>query len=318
MEERYKVGYVILHFNSIDDTYDAIESVKDLLEDDDIIIVVDNCSKNGTGKVLQNHYEDDKRVDVVLNEKNLGFAKGNNVGIGIALNHYACDFIVVMNNDVVIEQKEFRKHILDAYRNYAFAVLGPQVRDSSGWIYTSNPRKEVFTKHIHVIRGIILNLARLILTYLGFAKFVYKLECRLNENKSKSKKIEKNKNTESKNSAKESSEHKEEYVPNCERIVENMRIHGCCFVLSRRYTDLFPGLNPQTFLYLEEDILYNRCRNNDLKILYYPNAVIVHKGQPGIDSGTDKASIKAKCFKYKKQFGSFLVLYGEISKKKIK
>jgi len=293
--QKFKIGYVILHYNSIDDTYDAVESVLCLLEDDDIIVVVDNGSKNGTGKELQSHYAKEKRVVLALSDKNVGFAKGNNIGIEIALKNYDCDFIVVMNNDVIIEQKEFRKHVIDAYCTYEFAVMGPQVRDSSGWIYTSNPREETFTKRIHVIRGIIFNFARLILTYIGFEKFVYKLECRLNENGTK-----------------------EGYVPKCKRIVENMRVHGCCFVLSRRYTDLFPGLNPKTFLYLEEDILYNRCRNNDLMVLYYPNAVIVHKGQASTGNGAEKNSIKDKCFKYKKQFRSFLVLYGEISNKKNK
>ncbi len=39
------------------------------------IIIIDNFSNNGTGEQLQNFIKDDEEIDVLINDKNLGFAK---------------------------------------------------------------------------------------------------------------------------------------------------------------------------------------------------------------------------------------------------
>lgn len=44
------------------------------------IIIVDNCSPNGSGKQLEKMYSKCINITVIINEENQGFAKGNNLG----------------------------------------------------------------------------------------------------------------------------------------------------------------------------------------------------------------------------------------------
>lgn len=56
------------------------------------IILVDNASTDGSPAWVSAHYPEAR---VVVNERNLGFAAGNNVGLGIARG----EFLVLLNND---------------------------------------------------------------------------------------------------------------------------------------------------------------------------------------------------------------------------
>ena len=63
---------------------------------DFVLVVVDNASKDQTRALLER--TDRTRMQVLLNEANLGVAEGNNQGIEIALAH-GCDRILLLNND---------------------------------------------------------------------------------------------------------------------------------------------------------------------------------------------------------------------------
>ena len=72
-----KVGYVVLHYLSIKDTIKCVDSIKKAHgEEQFYIAVIDNASPNGTGETLAKYYEEEENVSVVLNSKNIGFAKG--------------------------------------------------------------------------------------------------------------------------------------------------------------------------------------------------------------------------------------------------
>ena len=74
-----KFAFVILHYNVLEETEKCIESIKTRCDADDYaIIVVDNKSPNDSGSILNKKYADDTKVAVILNDKNLGFANGNN------------------------------------------------------------------------------------------------------------------------------------------------------------------------------------------------------------------------------------------------
>jgi GT2 family glycosyltransferase len=59
------------------------------------VILVDNASTDGSVDVVRNRFP---AVEVIVNEKNLGFAEGNNVGIRRALERKA-DYVVLLNPD---------------------------------------------------------------------------------------------------------------------------------------------------------------------------------------------------------------------------
>jgi len=109
--KRIKIGIVIINYNGKDDTLECLDSMHILMSDPRFVVrifLVDNNSKIAIDKS-----ELDKIVpDVVLiqNERNEGFAEGNNIGIRSALD-YNSDYIILLNNDTVLVDDSFSRLI---------------------------------------------------------------------------------------------------------------------------------------------------------------------------------------------------------------
>ena len=87
-----KVTAVVLSWNGKEDTLACLRSLEGEAVD---VIVVDNASEDGTAEAVTG-------VEVIRNERNLGYAGGMNVGIHRALEQGA-DAVLLLNNDVEIE-----------------------------------------------------------------------------------------------------------------------------------------------------------------------------------------------------------------------
>ena len=133
------VCFVILHYMALEETILCVESIRGSVEGEKKIIVVDNCSPNGSIKGLEEKYKDAGDVDVLETGENLGFAKGNNFGYAYAVREYSPDFVVVMNNDMEIRQKDFIGQIYRSFEEYRFAVMGPDIY-STKKKYHQNPQ----------------------------------------------------------------------------------------------------------------------------------------------------------------------------------
>ena len=96
-----KIVFVILHYLAIDETYKSVDSIEKKIDTDMYkIVIVDNASPDKSGALLKEHYKNDDHVEVLLNQENLGFARGNNVGFRCAEKTWNPSYIVLMNNDV--------------------------------------------------------------------------------------------------------------------------------------------------------------------------------------------------------------------------
>ena len=107
--------YIILHYKVYDETVSCVKSIQESNCNQKKIIIIDNFSNNGTGEQLQEFYKDDEEIDVLINDKNLGFARGNNVAYQYSKFKYKPDFIVIMNNDVEIETNNFEEKVSEIY-----------------------------------------------------------------------------------------------------------------------------------------------------------------------------------------------------------
>ena len=147
------VVFVILHYMALEETIACVESILNNIEGEKKIVVVDNASPNGSIDGLRKKYDVNPDVDVVETGENLGFAKGNNFGYRFAVDKYSPEFIVVMNNDMEITQKEFISGIFKSYEDYQYFIMGPDVY-STKKKYHQNPQtrpkpteEEVRIKH---------------------------------------------------------------------------------------------------------------------------------------------------------------------------
>jgi GT2 family glycosyltransferase len=93
-----KVYTVILNWNNHEDTRRCLQSLEKAAYANLAIIVVDNGSGDGSGRLL---HEEFSNLRFIFNDKNLGFARGCNVGIRAALEDEECSYVLLLNNDAV-------------------------------------------------------------------------------------------------------------------------------------------------------------------------------------------------------------------------
>lgn len=112
-----KVSVILVNYNNNNDTLECIESLKHCLYNNLDIIVVDNASKSQD--LLENNIS--KEVTLIKSDLNLGFSGGNNLGILYAMEHGA-DYVVLLNNDTVVE-KNFVTELLNSAQRHPDAGI---------------------------------------------------------------------------------------------------------------------------------------------------------------------------------------------------
>lgn len=253
-----KIGYVILNYMTYQDSINCVNSIL-AIDGQKIIVVVDNGSTNESYSLLLNQYKDISNVFVIRNENNIGFAKGNNIGINYIMSGNACDFIVVLNSDTLIKQKNFAYIIEEEYNYSEFDVLGPQIQTVDGDISSNPVSTRMLTKN-KILFLIMKRLIKLSLNYIKLNRFVN--DCGVGN-------------------------HNLEEFNNNKRY-ENVKLHGACLIFSKKYLEKFEAFDSDTFLYFEEEILYKKIVKYGLKSVYLPELKIMH-----LEDGTSKAITKS-------------------------
>ena len=92
------------------------------------IIVVNDCSPDGSLKIIQEYIKKDKRITLVNKEKNEGLASARNSGLEIAKGEY----ILHIDSDDWIEQNYFKDMYELAIKNNADIIVSDFYTDYSG------------------------------------------------------------------------------------------------------------------------------------------------------------------------------------------
>lgn len=249
--------FVILHYLTAVDTVEAVASIKQY-EKESQIVIVDNASGNGTFERLKEIYKGDRCVDVISASNNVGFANGNNLGIKYAREHYSPDFICLINNDILLIE-EVSSKIEQEYLRSHFSVLGPMIYTANGRCNDNPGRSQPMGKEE----------LRVLINYLNIMIFANKIhmgtlfESLYNDLRRIRRKFRRGKSD---------NRHKTYLVRE-----ENVQLHGCFLVLSKRFFEYFDGLYSGTFLYMEEDILFWQLRQKNLTSVYLPDIHVFHK-----------------------------------------
>ncbi len=125
--------FVVLHYCAPEMTAECIDSIrKRIIYGSYRIVIVDNASPDDSGIALQERYSGCADVHVLLNETNEGFARGNNAGYRYAVENLHPDFLIAINNDVLMLQPDFLARIESIYYERNFHVLGPDILNPDG------------------------------------------------------------------------------------------------------------------------------------------------------------------------------------------
>ncbi len=109
MKEK-KVAIVILTCNQKKMLEETLESVLSETNYKNYkIYLVDNGSEDNHGKMVLKKFP---KVDVTRNDENLGFSKGNNIGIKKAKKDFSPEYFVLMNDDMEILDKNWLKKMI--------------------------------------------------------------------------------------------------------------------------------------------------------------------------------------------------------------
>lgn len=262
------ISFVILHYMSLEETIQCVASIKTRVDTLDFrIVIVDNASPNFSGALLQEKYIGDQYVTVIVNNFNLGFANGNNVGFQYAKYVLNSRFIVLLNNDTYLIQDDFFRTVLTEYMQSKFSVMGPRVYTPNASCNTNPVRDLVYTERQLFIM-IWANFKILLLHYLHLEEIVPKIKVRL-------MKALGLRRTSPINVI-------ESMSPDYRQV--NVQLHGCCLVFSPNYVKMFDGIDSRTFMFLEEDILFTQMQKMKMVMVYNPDLKIFHLEDVSTDS----------------------------------
>lgn len=113
------VYIIVLTWNHVSDTIECLRSVLDLDYPRVNIVVVDNASTDGTIALVEEQFP---QVKILKNQKNLGYAEGNNIGCQYALKKGA-DYVFILNNDTIVHP-DCLKYLVEDLETNSHAAAG--------------------------------------------------------------------------------------------------------------------------------------------------------------------------------------------------
>ncbi len=282
------VAFIILNYKSTNDTLECIDSINSIKTDIlKKIIVVDNASLNEEDKKII----DKKADDLLLLDENVGYAKGNNYGCKFAIDKYSPDFLLVINSDIIINEKNFIDNIYVLYDKYNFDILGPKILPDD----TNSVNPFPAYKTLDEVNERINYTKKLIRIYENpILRNILKLYLNI---KRKFR--------------------KEVYLKNGEKDIVGCPLHGCALIFSKKYYEKFNDVfYDKTFLFHEEEFLYYRCVKANLVSLYSNQIKLIHKEGQSLNKSF-KVNYKKEIFRNKEILKSLLLLKDVMEKNEL-
>lgn len=239
------ITVVVLHYENIKDTKECLDSLKKYLNDtkNNInVVVVDNGSIKEKTAAIEEDYVNDK-IYFIESGRNLGFAKGNNIGFHYAKYELHSDIIILANNDLIFKQVDFMNQIAKEMIENHIDVAGPRIISLVDH-KNQNPVPYAHPDLVSVNKRIFKLHVLKIMCYFGVDKFFQTIFSRKYSTDVKS---------------------------------DNYQLHGACLIMANNYVKNYDGLYPKTFMYMEEDILKYITKRDNLIMKYFDGAEVFHK-----------------------------------------
>lgn len=121
-----QLSIIILNYNVRYFLELCILSVQNAIQNLDAeIIVVDNNSQDDSCAMMKQRFSNIKLIE---NKENLGFPKGNNIGVAQATGEYIC----ILNPDTVVGEDTFTKVLAFATKQQNLGIVGVKLIDGTG------------------------------------------------------------------------------------------------------------------------------------------------------------------------------------------
>ena len=144
MDKTLKTSIILLNWNGKENTIKCLESLKTLNYPNYETIIVDNASSDDSVEVISHKFPS---VILITNQKNLGFAEGNNTGIRYALERET-DYVFLLNNDAIVDEETVTELVQTAESDNKIGILGSKI-----YFYHTPERIQSAGAHIDVKTG---------------------------------------------------------------------------------------------------------------------------------------------------------------------
>lgn len=292
-----KLAFVILNYGTYPETVDCVQSIRkhiDVMPQEYHITIVDNGSSDDSVARLRDDYAAESNIDIIETGENVGFAKGNNIGIRHVNQNYFPDYIVILNSDTELIQDDLYKKLSSEYERSGFALLGPMMLTGDGrcndspWQPMSREAAEKRLDGLKRREKQIMNGTFFLCSFIQKVKKSFLL-----------------------NSDRDTIHIHGDFW----KYQTQVELQGAFLVFSQKAFKYIEGFDERTFLYYEEQLLYLALIRAKQTIVYDPRICIYHKD----GCATSKAAGKKKqkrLFQIRCNIESIQVLIGEMDKQK--
>lgn len=255
-------AFIILNYNTWEMTIRCVESIFETCKHDYTIYIVDNGSLNDSYQNLKQQFNNQKNV-IVIQSENLGYARGNNIGIRQAIKD-GHDFITIANNDVIFLEESVDRMCSFLEKNPDVAVAAPYILSPEGELQNLPSLKPISIPDYFLYNTKLSNFAS------AKRKRQYHLDYYLTGDFIK-----------------------DDPIP-------IYKFSGCCFMARGDMLEKIGWFDEHTFLYYEEDILSHKMYKAGYKAYYLPEAKIVH--HHGLTTGKDNLFVDTEMLKSEMYF----------------
>lgn len=251
-----KFGIVILNYMNYKDTIELIDSIENQTLKNIPVIIIDNFSNNDSVREISNRICNLPNYKLISTDKNLGFAKGNNIGIEYLNNTLNIFNVLLCNNDLIFFEEDYLQKISELKLDSNIGALGTKIigsdklnQNPKNWKYDKESIKKNIFNYENQKKYSYTNLKKYLLNS-NLGKFIWKIKTKKND------KIQKRTSG---------------------LLTEQEILHGACILLTQNYFKVYPGIYPETFLYGEEIILNIFLNKANLKKQYLSDISVYHK-----------------------------------------
>ena len=120
--EEPSVCVIIVHYKGSDMLKRCLESLFNTNYQNFHVILVNNGSDDDLHKYVAGFYE--RKVKLIKSDNNLGFAAGSN----LALRQVRADYVVLLNDDVIVDPNWLAELVYEAERDHTIGACQPKLR----------------------------------------------------------------------------------------------------------------------------------------------------------------------------------------------
>ena len=238
-----KIAIVILNYMNYEDTIACVNCALNQTYNNYEIIIVDNGSSNQSYNILYFIFGNCPKITLLHSKKNLGFARGNNIGIKYARTKGKADYVFVCNSDILFDTDLFEQ--ISKADCTGIGVISPTVYSLKGeaqppTIRTDNIYQKAFVTSIFLF---LYWISSPITSFLYRSLRRRSMPCSSSE-----------------------AGRGDKYV-----------LQGCSYFLTPEFFRYYNQLYPKTFLYLEEINLLIYLAKVRLASVVMDTSPVIHK-----------------------------------------